>query len=557
MNHVPRKLSSALTVLLILLPSSAALGEEPATQSARGLQTVDWVVIRLYGAVMLALGLYCARRQKSAKDYFLGGGNMHWMAVGISLFATLLSTISYLATPGEMIKNGPVVLSAAFAPPIAFLVAGFLLIPRIMRHRVTSAYELLETQLGLGPRLMAALIFVTMRLVWMGLMLNICAKAMVTMLGLRPEFQPWIVLVAGIIAVGYTTLGGLRAVVITDVVQFLLLMGGAVLTLVLITVKMGGLSWFPTQWASHWDAQPVFSFDPHVRVTVVGSIVAGALWWICTAGSDQTAIQRYMATRDVRAARRSFFVNSCADLTVMITLGLVGLALLGYYMAHPQHVVGAGGVVENADKLFPQYIANQLPVGIAGLVVVALFAAAMSSVDSGVNAVTAVVMTDFIGRFRGRPRSERHELRLAQLLTLGIGVVIVLLNTIVDKVPGNILEVTSKTVNLLVAPLFGLFFMALFVRWATSFGAIFGSIYGATAAVLVGFWDMLTGLEPLSFQWMSAVALSVNIVAGMLLSLLPTRRLTPSQIVFCSIVAIIPVVSALAAAISLRQVPPV
>ena len=233
-------------------------------------------------------------------------------------------------------------------------------------------------------------------------------------------------------------------------------------------------------------------------------------------------------------------------------IALVGFALLGFYMSQPELFVGGESLHESADKLFPQYIANQLPVGISGLVVVALFAAVMSSVDSGINAVTAVILTDFVGRFRQKPAGKQHNLRTARYLTVGIGIVIVLLNTFIDKVPGNYLAVTQKTVNLLTAPLFGLFFMALFVPFATQFGAMFGTIYGSATAILVGFWDVITGLEPLSFQWIGPTALIVNIIAGISLSLLPTRDLRVLSLFVWCVVAATPIVVVFTAAFALR-----
>ena len=127
------------------------------------------------------------------------------------------------------------------------------------------------------------------------------------------ETAGWVAIVIGLFATGavaifYASIGGLRAVVITDLLQFLLLFGGAVLVIVTVTVRLGGFSWFPTSWAANWDTQPLFSLDPNVRVTVFGTILTGTLWWIGTAGSDQTAIQRFMSTGDAKAARRSFLI---------------------------------------------------------------------------------------------------------------------------------------------------------------------------------------------------------------------------------------------------------
>ena len=182
--------------------------------------------------------------------------------------------------------------------------------------------------------------------------------------------------------------------------------------------------------------------------------------------------------------------------------------------------------------------------GVSGLVVVALFAAAMSSVDSGVNAVTAVVLTDFIRPFRKTVPEPRQELKLSRILTVAIGVVIVLLNNYIDHVPGNYTAVTNKTVNLLVGPLFMLFVFALFVPSATSFGAIWGSIYGSAAAVFVGGWDMLTGLDPLSFQWSTPVSLIVNGIVGWGLSQVSNERWSPRLWLGASVIVAVPIVVA-------------
>lgn len=508
----------------------------------RGLVPLDWVVVGLYGAGMIVVGALVGRRQKTTDDYYIGGGRMGSTVIGISLFATLLSTISYLAMPSEMINKGPAMLFGIIGLPLAYVLVGYLLIPALMRRRVTSAYELIEQRLGLIPRLLAVAMFLALRLVWMGLMVHAAAKAGSQMMGVDPAAAeravPWIVVVCSVVAVAYTALGGLRAVVFTDVVQFLLLLGGAVLTVVLITIRMDGFQWFPTAWSPHWDQQPFFSVDPHERVTVIGSILAVTLWWVATCGSDQTAIQRFMATGNPKAARRSFMVNAIADAVVSIVLGLVGFALLGFFLQN-----AGPGQIADADKLFPDYIANHLPMGISGLVVAAMFAAVMSSLDSGINSVTAVIQVDLIDRFRGGDSDRSHNLWVARGLSVGIGVVIILLNAfLLPNVEGNIMKQTQTMTNLLVCPLFCLFFLALFVRSATSFGAITGTIYAIATAVLVAFWDDLSGLDALSFQWIGPCSLVVGILMGISFSRLSTNHLSRCRLGVYSVAAAVPVV---------------
>jgi len=481
---------------------------------SQGLHLLDWVLIATYGVAVIGIGWYYSRKQQDSQDFFTGGGNMKSGFIGISLFVTLFSTITYLAHPGEIIKHGPIILCGLLSAPITFLIVGYVLIPKFMQFRVTSAYELLEARLGLPIRLLGASMFILLRLVWMALMLYLTASVLLLVLGFEQSDLPWVAAICGVIAVIYTSIGGLRTVVVTDFIQFILLLGGALLTLVIISIKMKGLGWFPTEWVQTWDHQPLYSFDPHVRVTVVGAILAQFIWQMSTAGGDQTAIQRYMATPSAVIARRSYLITVCAQIFVTLILTLVGFALLGLYHHTPNFPIEGMTLQNDADMFFPYFIASYLPVGVSGLVIVALFAAAMSSIDSGINSITAVVQTDFIDRVGKRNLTLRKHLWVSRGLSFGIGAIVITASTIMDKVPGNFLEVTQKTTNLLVTPMFVLFFLALFVPFATKVGAIVGCVSGITAAVTVGYWDVITGLRPLSFQWISITAITVNMVVS-------------------------------------------
>jgi len=514
-----------LAFLVAATAAAAQAGDEadaPSQALRHGLSALDWGVVALYAIAMLAIGVYYARRTETSEDYYLGGRRMKPSMVGLSLFATLLSTISYLAVPGEVMQHGPAVLTGIAALPAVFLIVGYILIPYITKLPITSAYEILEGRLGRSIRLMGSALFILIRLVWMGLVVFSAAKVVVSAGGLEPSAVPYAVCTLGLVTVIYSSMGGLKAVVLTDVIQTGIMFLGALVCVVIISVKMGGVGWFPTQWAPNWDVQPWFSLDPTVRVTVFGTMVYGTLWWICTAGSDQMAIQRYLATRDARAARRAFLVNNVADAAVTVLLALLGLALLGFYRAHPEHLSKALNLKQDADYLFPRFIVGFMGYGLAGLVISGLLAAAMSSLSSGVNSASTVVNTDIIEPLLEGQLSERRKVRLAKWVSLLVGVVVILLGLLMGRVPGNLYEVTGKTNGLFVAPLFGLFFMAVCVPFATPFGAAFGSIYGFVAAFLFAFWD-LTGGPRLSFQWILPVSLAVNIVAGCLLSLIPTR----------------------------------
>lgn len=550
-------------VISLVGPSTAWAQETigPASISPSGLKPIDWILICGYAVCTILLGIYYARRQTTTQEYFVGSGKMNPLLIGVSLFATLLSTISYLSMPGESSGKGPVVFCMFIALPFVYLVVAYGLLPVYMRYRVTSAYELLEKQLGLSIRLLGAVLFIVLRLVWMSLLIYLAAKAMVVMMGVEGSWIPWIVLATGIVSVIYTTLGGLQAVVITDFMQTSLMFGGALLVIITVSYDFGGLGWVPTEWQPHWDTQPIISFDPQTRATVVGTVLSIFAWYTATLGGDQTSVQRFMATEDTASARRALFTQLSVVVIVQGTLIVVGLALLSYFQVHAEELPQGMNVRDNADDLFPRFIAYHLPAGVSGLVVAAMFAAAMSSIDSGVNSITAVASTDFLDRFGWKAYSQRQHMRRVRWLALLVGTIVVVSSSFMKYIDGNILAVTNKTVNLLTAPIFGLFFFALFVPRARAAHAWIATIASVVVAAGIAFsgplvyvlyrhfqvdpsifnsqlqekTDPITGdtwmtcTDAISFQWIAPAALLSSIAVGLLaVRILPLPRRNPT-----------------------------
>ncbi len=512
----------------IVTGGAIASAADPASATSRPasaehlLTPLDWVSIGCYFVGMLGIGWFYARRTSTAEDYLLGGRRMKPWTVGLSLFATLLSTITYLSSPGEMIRHGPMYFSSLLSYPLVAVVVGFFLIPYFVRLPLTSAYEILQMRLGTGVRILGAVFFLSLRLLWMAVIVDATARiVLVPMLGMDPSQTPYLCAVLGLTTVIYTSMGGIRAVVLTDVIQTFVLLGGALVSLTLITWQLGGVDqWWPTQWAENWDP-PTLGYDPGARISLVGAVIATFSWNVFTAGSDQMAIQRYLATRDVRAARHMYYISLLASAVVISLLALLGMALLAWFNAHPE-MLGAGQSVEkNADQLFPRFIALGLPAGFSGLVVAGLLAAAMSSLSSGLNSSCAVITVDFLDRFGHHCQTERDHVRRTRIVSWAVGILVVLLSTVVGVVEGNLLEIAFKVTNLLVAPLFGLFFMALFVRWSTSFGTFVGAAFGLVTVVAINYWTEITGETGISFLWAMPVGLLVQVSAGAIASLLP------------------------------------
>lgn len=490
------------------------------------MQILDWIVIGLYAAALLVVGYVCGRKVETEEDYLLGGRTMRPTAVGLSMFATLFSTITYLAFPGEMIRHGPMILAGLIAYPLVFWIVGWFLIPHFMRLRVTSGYELLERRLGVGVRMIGVSMFLLLRLLWMSVIIYATADiVLVPLLGLSSHYTPLLCLVMTVLTIIYTSMGGLRAVVLTDVIQTMILFCGAIIALVLLTWWCGGIEgWFPSTWSPQWDPLAVIQTGENGRSILV-AFVAGVVWFVSTSGSDQMAIQRYLATRDIQAARQVMSISLIANTGVQLLLAAVGFALLGFYQSNPELIPGGANLVEQADRLFPAFIVYALPMGLSGLVIAGLLAAAMSSLSSGLNSVCAVVSVDLIGRFHIGNNGKNHVTQ-SRWISVVIGLIVIALSTGVASVEGNLLELTYKVVNLFVAPLFGLFVMALFVKWATGLGTILGAIAGMIVVGLINFWTPLTGHSqpPIGFMWAMPCGLLVQVLVGMLASWIPGAK---------------------------------
>ena len=216
--------------------------------------------------------------------------------------------------------------------------------------------------------------------------------------------------------------------------------------------------------------------------------------------------------------------------------------MLAFYRSNPHCIPDGKDLITDADFLFPNFIANYLPVGICGLVIAAIFSAAMSSLSSGVNSTAAVITTDIIPWLTKKVATDSIRLKQARWFSFAAGILAVILSLTMPNVPGNITEMTAKTSNLLSTPLFNLFFMAMFISYATPFGTIMGSIYGGCAAYIIAFWDVMTGQPGVTFLWICPASLFVSIGASLLFSLIPTKGKGVRTHVLWSILLLLPVV---------------
>jgi SSS family solute:Na+ symporter len=339
--------------------------------------------------------------------------------------------------------------------------------------------------------------------------------ALVAIVDVNPSYTPFISILLMSLTILYTSMGGFKAVVATDVIQSIILWSGAFMTIIAVSIHFNSLvSWLPGQWLDHWTPLK-WGVDANERLTVGNAMIMLSVWFICTNGSDQMAVQRYLSTKDVHAARRTFGVSLITTFVVKIFLAIVGVAMIAYFIENPHFLNDGQDIISESDQLFPKFILIGLPVGISGLVASGILAAAMSSLSSGLNSSSSVINEDILKRLAPRLVSA-NPLKQVKKISVFVGIIAMILSLAIGNVQGNLLDVVIKVVNLFVAPLFVLFFMAIFIPFATVRGTVLAGLVSVVMAVAAAFWEFM-GIKVLLIM---PFALVTGITAGIIASLI-------------------------------------
>ncbi len=435
----------------------------------------DYIALAAYFAVLVSMGLWFAGRGSSTEEFFLAGRRMPWWATGLSIFGTQLSSISFMAVPAKVYATDWVYFLLQMTIVMVAFPVVFLYLPHFRRVKMTSAYEYLEARFNLPVRMYASLSFVLYQLGRMAIVLFLPAIALSAVTGISVYTC---ILGMGVLATLYTVIGGIKAVIWTDVVQVFVLYGGALLSLViLLTTLDGGFSGLISE-GLKYDKFHMFNWTWDWTTTAVWVVLVGNLFMnLVPYTSDQAVVQRYFTTKDEKTAARSIWTNAVLLVPSTLTLFLLGTGLWAFYRSNPELLNPA----LPTDSIFPLFIAQQLPAGVAGLLIAAVFAASMSTLDSSLNSVSAALVTDFFVRFRPGA-SDALRLRLARWLTAGLGALATGTSIALATFDiSSLWDTFQGMMGLLGGGLAGLFALGIFFRSANGRGAM----TGAMASVLI------------------------------------------------------------------------
>lgn len=449
----------------------------------------DYTVLFVYLGSLILIGVYFARKTKNTEDYFRGSGSIPWWAAGCSIFATMLSSLTFTGVPSKAFAQDWVYAVGNFMIPVVALVAVLVALPFFRKIDATSAYEYLEKRFNGSIRIFGSLCFSTFHVFRMAIVMSLTGLALAVATPLSPVQA---VLLMGVLSIVYCTIGGISAVIWTDTLQTFVLLGGALVAIAWMLAGTGqdlAQSYATATNAgklnmTNWHLSP---FDVQVAFWAV---IVGALGQnVSSYTADQAVVQRYMTTKTERQAANAIWTNAILAVPATVIFFGIGTALFLYYRANPERL----DATITTDQIFPLFISRELPVGLSGLIVAAVFAAAQSTVSTSMNSVATTLVTDCIQPWLGKV-SELALLRLAQVLTVLLGIAGTWIAiSFVDPDIKSLFDEFIKVIGLFMGVLGGLFILGILFPRANSLGAWAGALCGAGTMFMIWKYTSING----------------------------------------------------------------
>ena len=475
------------------------------------LHALDLTVIVAYMAGVTLFGWYFGRKQKNIRDYFLSDRDVPWWALAGSIVATETSTVTFISVPafafaanarGEGGNFSFMQLVVGYM--IGRLVIVALFIPLYFRGELFTVYQVLDKRFGGSVKRTAASLFLVTRSLADGIRLYATALVLVALTGWA---DPQSILIIGAVTILYTYLGGMSAVIWTDVVQLVIYVGGAVVAAIILLDRIPGGWGDVVAVGNGFHKFQLFDFsrDLSRSYTFWAGIIGGAFLTTATHGTDQLMVQRYLCSKSARQATGALLASGAIVFAQFVLFLLIGVMLFAFYQHFPTL---PAEVASRADRVFPHFIVTELPPGVVGLVIAAIFAAAMSTLSSSLNSSAATALTDFYRPLFARGRSDAHYLTVSRGLTAmwgGVQIVVAFVAIAMEqRVVDSVLSIASFTNG----PILGLFFLGALTKRVGRVGALAGVISGIVVMIFV--W---TGLN-VSWQWYVLIGSTVTFAVG-------------------------------------------
>ena len=450
------------------------------------IRVADLVVIFLYLAGLAALGIYFSRRNKTTDQYFLGDRNFPGWAIGLSLVGTSISSVTFLAHPAAAYALDWRQFHSNWAAPVGALLAVVFFIPIFRQKGRTTAFEYLEERFGPVARLYGAISFIGIQVVRTSSILYLVAIPISVLTGLDVV---WVIVISGVFIGFYTVAGGIAAVIWTDVTQTIILIAGGAICLAIIAWDLpGGLVEIVSVANAHDKFSPgsmAFSLSERTFPTVV---FLGLFIFLTSYASNQSIVQRYMAASSLVEARKATLISAGLSLPIWASFFFLGTSLFVYYNVFPDQAVAK----LEPDQVFPHFMFTQLPPGVAGLIVAAVLSAAMSSLDSSINASAMVGVTDLVKRYFAPHRKDEYYLKIGWALSVASAILMIGGAIVFHSLPKEtIFDQVLIASSLFGGCLMGMFFMGFFTT-RVGYQAVLAALL---VALLVHFYLVLNTMH--------------------------------------------------------------
>ena len=450
----------------------------------RDLGWINLMVLVLYFGILVWIGWYFSKRQTNTNDYFRGGKRIPWWLVGLSIFGTALSAITFMAIPAKAYATdwSYIILNAGLVVVAPLII--MICIPFYRKLDFTTAYEYLEQRFNVAARLVASLCFILFQIGRMGVVLFLPAIALNVVTGIDIYLC---IGVMGVFSLIYTMLGGIEAVIWTDALQVVVLLGGSILAVVLISMGVdGGFMEIISKGAAdgkfHLGDLSVDLQNPTILTLVIASLFIN----LTTYGTDQTMVQRYVTTETEKMAGKSVWTNAILTIPGSLIFFFVGTALYVFYKENPLFL---STTITGGDSIFPWFIYTQMPPGVVGLLIAGLFAAAMSTLSSSMNSAATAYAVDMHFRFGWSNRFSG--LKLARIATFILGLAGILVGLMMAAWDiKSLWDEFQRILGLILGGIGGLFFLGLLTKRANGTGAMIGLL----GSILIQIWISQTGL---------------------------------------------------------------
>jgi SSS family solute:Na+ symporter len=458
-------------------------------EQTSALHIIDYAIIIISFIVSLAVGLWFAKRQKTTNNYFLAGGKLPSWAIGISILATLISSITFLAYPGSGYASNWILLVQGLMVPIVLAFFVTFVVPMFRRVIKLSAYEYFERRFGVFARMYSSVSFAFTHFSKMGTVFFLLALALSKMVGMDTVTLIWIL---GVVVIFITLVGGMEAIVWLDVIQGILLVVGGVVSLIIIlfTTEGGPTAIWNVAMENGRIGFGPFDWD-FVNLTFIVMVLNGIFYAIQKYGTDQTIVQRYLTAKSDREAIKAALIGVLLSVPVWAMFMFIGTALFSYYKISGDPL--PAGI--KPDAVFAYFIMTKLPVGIVGLVISALIAAAISTLNADLNCLSAICVEDYYSRIR--PKStEKLKMIMSKIFIVlaGIGAIAIALVYVKVGTKG-VLETIFTLYAIFSGGIAGMFLLGIFTKRANMNGLYFG----IGASVLFTAYALLTS-NPVYFN---------------------------------------------------------